>query len=158
MRSFMFSFLFACAGGAPSDLPLDASSLPDSTAPDAAAPDRFERNDDVDHATDLGDFDDALDPKIRVDQLTIDPGDQDWFRFHVTDGLDFGNPWIVVAVPPPHELRAAFACDTSDIGTLVAGDKTWVVIHPQCSGLVDNGTVTLRVTDNGAYDLFIGVE
>jgi len=121
-------------------------------------PDRFEANDDEAHATMLGDFDDALDPFRSFENLSVIGSDQDWFRFHVTDGLDFGNPWIVVATWGHVELAAWFACDTTDLGSQVVCGETACLVHAQCAGTVDNGTITLRVQNGSAYDLYVAVE
>lgn len=89
------------------------------------APDSREDNDTLAQAKSLGDLDDSYDPVMWIDNLSIDAtADEDWFRFHVTDGFDAGNPvgsielrnratslgWLDAA----HELTVWFKCDTQD--------------------------------------------
>ncbi len=96
----------------------------------AIAPDAREDNDSLAHATDLGNVNDADDPLLWIDDLSIDsPADEDWFRVHITDGFDGGNPdasielldresrlgWLASA----HELTVWFRCDTADAGSRV---------------------------------------
>lgn len=92
--------------------------------------DSREDNDTLVLAKSLGDLDDAADPSMWIDDLTIDArADEDWFRFHITDGFDGGNPdasielatrgtqlgWLTSA----HELTVWFKCDTAEAGSTV---------------------------------------
>lgn len=98
------------------------------------ARDAKEPNDTLSAATQLGDYNDADDREDTTRSLTIDSAsDEDWFTFHVTDGLDFGNPdayvdvshstllgdWDVGWLESPHELTLWFKCDGADNGSTV---------------------------------------
>ena len=93
------------------------------------APDAREDNNTPERATLLGDFDDATDRSLFVDDLSIHTHDEDWFRFHITDGFDAGNPdgsieladrarelgWLSSS----HELSVWFKCDTANASSTV---------------------------------------
>jgi hypothetical protein len=93
------------------------------------APDAREDNNTPARATLLGDFDDAADRTLALDDLSIHGGDEDWFRFHITDGFDAGNPdgsielvdrtrdlgWLSSS----HELTVWFKCDTGNVASTV---------------------------------------
>jgi hypothetical protein len=92
----------------------------------AIAPDSREENDTVAHAKSLGDLDDAYDPVQWIDNLSIDASaDEDWFRFHLTDGFDGGNPLATIELrdressqgwlESQHELTVWFKCDTQEL-------------------------------------------
>lgn len=96
----------------------------------AIGPDAAEDNDSLAQAADLGDLDDADDPSLWRDDLSIDAAaDEDWFRFHLTDGFDGGNPAASVELSDRtsalgwlasrHELTMWFACDSADAGSVV---------------------------------------
>ena len=94
------------------------------------APDFQESNNTVAAANDLGDLNDADDPSSWLDNLSIHTAtDEDWFRFHITDGFDFGNPDATIQLAEhaasigwldsTHELTVWFKCDTADAGSSV---------------------------------------
>ena len=89
------------------------------------APDSREDNDTLVQAKSLGDLNDADDPLMWIDDLSIDAtADEDWFRFHITDGFDYGNPDASIELSnrasqlgwldSPHELTVWFKCDTAN--------------------------------------------
>jgi hypothetical protein len=137
-------------------------------------PDSHEDNNSPTRATDLGNLDDAADSIVWLTQLSIDAqADEDWFRFHVTDGFDGGNPRIriEVTVPGVHELAVWLRCDATNVASVVrCGERTvqrgqntladpllgtgcaidgtdllWSEAIPSCAGIADAGTVMLRV-------------
>jgi hypothetical protein len=98
------------------------------------ARDAKETNDTVSTATQLGDFNDYDDKEVELEALSIDSQqDVDWFRFHITDGFDAGNPdghvtlshvnvvngYDVGWLKEPHELTVWFKCDGADNGSSV---------------------------------------
>lgn len=94
------------------------------------APDAREDNDTAAQAIVLGDFNDALDPTVWIDDLSIATADdEDWFRFHVTDGFDGGNPVATIELlhrasqlgwlDSRHELSVWFKCDTANVASTV---------------------------------------
>jgi hypothetical protein len=93
-----------------------------------------ETNDTLAAATPLGDLKDSDDARVEVGGLSIDSAqDVDWFKFHVTDGFDGGNPdahvtlshtyvtsgYDVGWLSDPHELTVWFKCDGEDNGSSV---------------------------------------
>ena len=172
-----------CPGGDEVGGPIDDHIMIATCTPEGACAvrqsDSHEDNDSPARATDLGDFDDAADPIAWLGSVSIDSAtDEDWFRFHVTDGFDGGNPRIRVelAVPAVHELAIYFRCDGANVATLArCGERTvqraentlsdallgtgctidgtdllWSNIVPSCSGIADSGTVLLRVRKSAA--------
>jgi hypothetical protein len=96
--------------------------------------DSRESNDVLTMASDLGDLDDSDDATVAIAGLSIDSEhDVDWFRFHVTDGFDGGNPDAHVTLShrytssgydlgwlsDSHELTVWFKCDGADNGSSV---------------------------------------
>jgi hypothetical protein len=87
-------------------------------------PDASEWNDSPYYATWLGSFDDSDDADSWLTDRSIGKGaDYDYYRFHVTDGFDGGNPRIDVEITKrdaalgwletPHELSVFFDCDVN---------------------------------------------
>jgi hypothetical protein len=94
------------------------------------APDFQENNNTVAKANSLGDLDDSEDPASWLDGLSIHSAtDEDWYRFHITDGFDFGNPDATIQLADhdstlgwlasTHELTVWFKCDSEDYGSSV---------------------------------------
>ena len=159
--------------GGPPDHAAIATCTPDGTCA-VRIPDSHEDNNSPTRATDLGDLDDAGDEIAWLGQLSIDAEtDEDWFRFHVTDGFDGGNPRvrIEVTVPDVHDLSVWFRCDATNVASVVrcgersvqraqntladallgtgceiAGtDVLWSEVVPSCTGIADDGMVMVRV-------------
>ena len=92
----------------------------------AIGPDDQEPNDSIAAARDLGDFNDVDNETLDLDNLSIGNGDEDWFRFHITDGFDGGNPIALIQARRPspssllsdHELTVWFACDSMNANTV----------------------------------------
>lgn len=96
--------------------------------------DALESNDSLATPTQLGDLKDSDDALVEIGGLAIDSEqDVDWFRFHVTDGFDGGNPDAHVTLShhftssgfslgwlsDRHELTVWFKCDGGDNGSSV---------------------------------------
>lgn len=127
------------------------------------APDFQENNNTVARANQLGDLNDADDPSKWLDGLSIhDSTDEDWFRFHITDGFDFGNPDATIQLAnhtstlgwlaSTHELTVWFRCDTADAGSSVKCGE-WYTQSDENS--LDDPTLGIGCTAN-AQDVVWG--
>jgi hypothetical protein len=98
------------------------------------ARDGKEVNDSLALATQLGEYNDAANQQAVIHGLSIDStSDVDWFRFHITDGFDGGNPdgYITLShnhvisgsdvgwLSSRHQLTVWFKCDGDDNGSSV---------------------------------------
>jgi hypothetical protein len=93
------------------------------------APDAYEDNNTSTTAALLHDFDDAADRSLWIEDLSIHTHDEDWFRFHITDGFDGGNPDGAIELADrtrelgwlssPHELTVWFKCDAGNVSSTV---------------------------------------
>lgn len=125
--------------------------------PGPVCTDRYEPNDSIGTAVDLGTFFDF--PKTRaVLEPTLGDGDEDWFRFGVGDYGLGGNPIINVTPPDTsYETTVWFQCDSGgDASYCQAGsaDTTHgtgcrangkVTLTTECSGIHEDGFAVVRV-------------
>lgn len=137
--------------------------------------DAKEGNDTLQTASDIGDMTDNPDSSRLYADLTLDDGDEDWFRANVADTGFGGNPLITVTTSADLEVLVVFSCtskpdsstcttgtpDTTN-GAGCLGTKT-VVLSTSCSGTTESGTAYVRVRKKAStnacllYTLDIGV-
>ncbi|MGE0788205.1 MAG: hypothetical protein AB7S26_21210 [Sandaracinaceae bacterium] len=166
-----------CAEGGPTD-----AGAPDGGAPDAAMmvdggglpPDCLVREPDDDRpsASPLGDIDDrSTFPSGNVSG-GVDPGDEDWFRYHDADlfrGVLQPRVDLVIRGAEDLDLCVYFACDSAGASTVSCpvgetaslggldgccsrGFSTTetVEISPDCTGSDDSGDVYVRIYEGAS--------
>jgi hypothetical protein len=118
----------------------------------ACMPDAAEENDGSSSATMLASYDDSADPPPGVFQdYNIDVAtDVDWMRFAITDGTDFGNPQITVALDriptgADYALSAFYVCaDDPDSTTCAMGTVDNELGHG-CTAVDSSATETVEL-------------
>ena len=131
----------------------------------ATCTDAKESNNSKDTAADLGAMTDNPNSSRIVADLTLGDGDEDWFKFKVTDGGFGGNPQIDAAVTSKTaEVSVFYVCDSQpDYSTCVIATDTAdttigkgcrakgkVALATECSGISESGTAYVRVKKSAA--------
>jgi hypothetical protein len=131
----------------------------------ATCTDAKESNNKKEVAADLGAMTDNPASSRIVADLTLADGDEDWFKFKVTDAGFGGNPRIDVSVTvATAEVSVFFVCDSqpdySECAT--AGDtadetigkgcraKGKVALTTNCAGITETGMAYVRVKKSAA--------
>lgn len=129
----------------------------------ACAPDANEGeagNNTPDKASDLGALTDTPASNRNLPSLTVGDGDEDWYKFTVSDGGFMGNPEIVASVSGASvEVGVFYMCNSAEnfaecpnatdkpdttVGMGCVG-KDKATLTTSCKGINENGTAWVRV-------------